>query len=298
MFPVYPLLCFNAAVTLYLIRGWLERAYIKVTASPYQASRSSLFSLFTFSAMIVATLISVGRILALWHYYHAPLDVTFDFQNVELPRVLNATGLLQPKVVPDDGNSKYYSSSKYDAEAPIELNNLPLLGGISLCIGKEWYRYPGHYLIPTGVNVHFIKSEVSHLLPGPFPPSVGAVPLWPWDGTRVIPDTGLNDKNEEVMSRYVDVSQCDYLFDSDFPLRPVPKHEPRYAIESEIWDRVSCHQFLDTANSGKLSRLLWYPSPIREQIAQVDGGNNFGEFCILRNKARAAERESKKYTAP
>jgi alpha-1,2-mannosyltransferase len=38
MFPAYPLLCFNAAVTLYLMRGWLEVAFIKVTNSPYRAS--------------------------------------------------------------------------------------------------------------------------------------------------------------------------------------------------------------------------------------------------------------------
>lgn len=38
MFPIYPLLCFNAAVALYLMRGWLEAAYVKVTHSPYRVS--------------------------------------------------------------------------------------------------------------------------------------------------------------------------------------------------------------------------------------------------------------------
>ena len=36
MFPAYPLLCFNAAVTLYLIRGWQETLFIKLTNSPYR----------------------------------------------------------------------------------------------------------------------------------------------------------------------------------------------------------------------------------------------------------------------
>lgn len=36
MFPAYPLLCFNAAITLYLMRGWLEVIFVKVTKSPYQ----------------------------------------------------------------------------------------------------------------------------------------------------------------------------------------------------------------------------------------------------------------------
>jgi hypothetical protein len=38
MFPAYTLLCFNAAVAVYLIRGWFEVAYIRFTGSPYKAS--------------------------------------------------------------------------------------------------------------------------------------------------------------------------------------------------------------------------------------------------------------------
>jgi alpha-1,2-mannosyltransferase len=36
MYPIYTLMCFNAASTLYLIRGWIEVVFIKVTKSPYQ----------------------------------------------------------------------------------------------------------------------------------------------------------------------------------------------------------------------------------------------------------------------
>jgi alpha-1,2-mannosyltransferase len=36
MYPAYPLVCFNAAVTLYLVRGWMETAYVKATNSPYR----------------------------------------------------------------------------------------------------------------------------------------------------------------------------------------------------------------------------------------------------------------------
>lgn len=39
MFPAYPLICFNAAVTLYLMRGWMETAYV-AKVSPYAVSDS------------------------------------------------------------------------------------------------------------------------------------------------------------------------------------------------------------------------------------------------------------------
>lgn len=40
MFPAYSLLAFNAAVTVYLLRGMVETAYIKVTKSPYRVRSS------------------------------------------------------------------------------------------------------------------------------------------------------------------------------------------------------------------------------------------------------------------
>jgi alpha-1,2-mannosyltransferase len=38
MFPIYTILVFNAAVTLYLVRGWFEVVYIRTTASQYKVS--------------------------------------------------------------------------------------------------------------------------------------------------------------------------------------------------------------------------------------------------------------------
>jgi alpha-1,2-mannosyltransferase len=40
-FPAYPLLCFNGAVTVYLMKGWAEAYYIHLTKSPYEVSYSS-----------------------------------------------------------------------------------------------------------------------------------------------------------------------------------------------------------------------------------------------------------------
>ena len=38
-FPIYPLLCFNAAVGVYFVKGWLENAYVKATKSPWRVSK-------------------------------------------------------------------------------------------------------------------------------------------------------------------------------------------------------------------------------------------------------------------
>jgi len=47
LYPIYPLICFNAGTSLYLVRGWIERIYIKATNSPYRVSEN--IKIFTYS---------------------------------------------------------------------------------------------------------------------------------------------------------------------------------------------------------------------------------------------------------
>ena len=111
MFSAYLLLCFNAAVALYLMRGWLNRSCFRqshelqgvikkysfvlalISLQP-QASQSLLFRNFTFSVVVTSALIPISRILALWHYYHAPLTLALNFQYNEIPFLLKVAGLL------------------------------------------------------------------------------------------------------------------------------------------------------------------------------------------------------------
>ncbi|KAH7916464.1 glycosyltransferase family 22 protein [Hygrophoropsis aurantiaca] len=273
MFPAYPLICFNAAVTLYLLRGWMEVAYISVTKSSYQASRSIMFSTMTILVIVTAGLISISRTLALWHYYHAPLSTFARFEAHELPRLLNVTGLL-PLQPPGMEESEKPSIDL----SPIKEFDL------RVCLGKEWHRFPGHYLVPDGIRVDFVKSEFDGMLPAHF--EARAVDSW-WDrsGTRKTP-ARLNDLNKEVPEYYVPVETCDYLVDLDFPQHPVSSiHEPRYAIDEKTWDRVLCLPFLDAAHSPLLTRTLWIPSHTWENM------NHYGDYCMLRNKAKVGAKE-------
>lgn len=212
MFPAYPLLCFNAAVTLYLVRGWMEVAFIKVTKSPYQvsdltllgcspvnsslyniqASRTLLFRNFTLSLVVGTSFLSLCRIRAMWVYYHAPLSVVSVFESTELPQLLNSTGLLPvfPPGTPED------EIPAIDL-APVKHFDL------TLCLGKEWHRFPGHYLVPTGIRVGFIKSDFRGQLPRHFEETHGNSATW-WlrPGTRYVP-ADVNDLNREDSSRYV-----------------------------------------------------------------------------------------------
>ena len=75
--------------------------------------------------------------------------------------------------------------------------------GLRLCVGKEWHRFQGHFLVPDGVRVDWIKSEFDGMLPGHFVETAreGGL-LERAKGTRVVP-ADLNDLNKEAPSFYV-----------------------------------------------------------------------------------------------
>ncbi|TFL03571.1 glycosyltransferase family 22 protein [Pterulicium gracile] len=275
MYPAYPLLAFNAATTIYLIRGWMEVAFLSVTKSPYRTSKTPLFRLFTSSILISMSLLSLSRIIALYINYHAPLSLTHTFEYTEIPLLLNSTGLLHlpPGSSPSDLGKGY----QIDITPVEEL-------GLRVCVAKEWYRFPGHFLIPTGVRVDFVKSEFEGMLPRHFEEGgeMGGRFGWPRMGTRVMPKD-LNDLNREDKSHYVPIESCDYLFDLDFPQHPVSSAlEPRFINDKNTWEPVECLPFLDARHSPLLTRVLWMPGETWRNM-QV-----FGDYCLLRNTASVA----------
>jgi alpha-1,2-mannosyltransferase len=122
-----------------------------------QASQTTIFGNFTFSVVVATSVISISRIFALWHYYHAPMMVSLDFQMTELSRLLNDTGFLPV----------YPPTTREEEKTAIDFSPLKEFN-LTVCLGKEWHRFTGHYLIPNGIRVDFIKSEFDGMLPRHF----------------------------------------------------------------------------------------------------------------------------------
>jgi len=242
--------------------------------------------------------LSISRIIALYSYYHAPLKVVHDFEVEILPKLLNSTGHIY---LP----SHHPHYEKGEVQPQYDLKHLKDFG-LRLCVGKEWHRFPGSYLIPEGIRVDWIKSEFSGLIPGRFEENVPrASRFWLRDGTRNVP-SGMNDMNREELDHLVslcanrcapplllrrncadgcdiyqvDISTCDYLIDLDFPQNPSSTpFEPRYAVDP-AWQRLACAPFLDARNSPAITRILWLPSESWQR------GNEYGDYCLLGNRER------------
>ncbi|EEC08337.1 glycosyltransferase, putative [Ixodes scapularis] len=126
----------------------------------------------------------------------------------------------------------------------------PLAGdgrATTLCLGKEWYRFPSSFFLPENWQLAFLESEFRGQLPKPFAQGPHATRLVPRD---------MNDQNREERSRYVQASQCDYLVDTDGP--DVTEREPNYSASPD-WEVVSSIKFLDSKRSSLYGRVFYIP---------------------------------------
>ena len=71
-------------------------------------------------------------------------------------------------------------------------NASPAQQNLTVCMGKEWYRFPSSYHLPNQMQAKFIKSVFNGLLPGEFAKDSEASG-WLY-GARAIPK-GMNDRN-------------------------------------------------------------------------------------------------------
>ena len=166
--------------------------------------------------------------------------------------------------------------------------------GDTVCLGKEWYRFPGHYHLPNGVKGKFIKSAFDGLLPGEFSTAGTGFGIWP--GTWLAPP-GMNDQNIEDPGKYVSshhvtirsitnifqtsIDHCHFLVDSSFPGTKPAINEPDYIADQQNFDRIKCVDFLDPVRTHWLARMLWIPDleVIPEQYRR-----QWGQYCLLRQK--------------
>jgi len=152
--------------------------------------------------------------------------------------------------------------------------------GDTVCLGKEWYRFPSHYLLPEGVKAKFIKSEFDGLLPGEFQQGVSAEGTDKFAGAWLAP-TGMNDENREDPGKYTSIKECTFIVDSNLPTTVATPLEPNYIADTEHWERVKCLPFMDSSATGLVGRLVWVPDlpMIPQKYKRV-----YGDYCLLRRR--------------
>ncbi|CAG8714776.1 6466_t:CDS:2, partial [Funneliformis mosseae] len=278
LFVIYPLICLNSAVALFLIRGWFDRTLVFLSDGhlPYSRARRYCMKLLTTFIIVICGTISFAHIAALYFHYGAPMTIYKHFYYVEIPSQIAARQL------------------------QVDLLNNP----INLCIGKEWYRFPSHYFLPEGVRLRFLKSDFNRQLPKYFlertyVDSNNKTKLSAErEGTWTIQE-GFNNYNLEEVDRY-----CDYIIDLEMDYtRTVSDnaHEESYITQTDQWSEVICRPFLDAENSNSITRAFYLPPIAWQKLKQFIsylparltnnsvtfntlGNLKWGDYCLLRRK--------------
>ncbi|RMX59413.1 hypothetical protein pdam_00013024 [Pocillopora damicornis] len=211
LFPIYPFFCLFGAVTLTNSQKLFHGLFFSGSRHHYSASSTW----FAVSASVVFSVLSLSRSSALYYGYHAPMDLFIELNHM---------------------------SSKL--EEP-----LPQGKQINLCVGKEWYRFPSSFFLPSERwHLQFIRSEFRGQLPKPYADGRNA--------TKIIP-TYMNDMNEEEPSRYMSISKCDFLVDLETERET--ELEPNFVKRTKDWEVVLQKPFLDAERSHRLFRAFYIP---------------------------------------
>lgn len=192
LFVAYPLICLNASIALFLVRGWIHRA-TGLFGAPV-STRLYIVKYSTALFLLIATMLSFSRIVAQIKYYGAPKQVYTALWNRH----------------PDDRTLHFdYLNEDYRYDSTI--------GEKILCVGKEWYRFPSSYFLPNDVRLGIIKSDFDGLLPKPFEEDLEVIEYedassgkiisqkvrrYKFNGSNVI-QPGFNNLNKEDASAYV-----------------------------------------------------------------------------------------------
>lgn len=156
MYPAYPALALNAAMSLHILLAAFGNSDSKTLVGKIPAKlKLALVS----SLMLASVDLGAARIYGIISAYSAPTKIYESLQNGTVGAA-----------------------------------------GDSVCLGKEWYRFPSQYHLPRNMRAKFVKSEFDGLLPGEF--SEANTGFGFWSGAWLTP-SGMNDQNIEDLAKYV-----------------------------------------------------------------------------------------------
>ena len=150
--------------------------------------------------------------------------------------------------------------------------------GETVCLGKEWHRFPSSYFLPNGMRAKFVKSAFDGLLPGEF--NEAKIGFGFFSGTWLVPP-GMNDQNIADVTKLTDIAHCSFLVDSTFPGSADSKLEPNYSLDEKTWEKLQCRAFLDVARTSTLARIFWVPDVVWVPEAYR---RHWGSYCLLRRR--------------
>ncbi|KAJ1730200.1 mannosyltransferase [Coemansia sp. Benny D160-2] len=278
---VYPHMCFNAAVALALAQrlcAWtMVRAGIGAPTRTRVAARLGRLGV---GVLALSAAVGVLRMAALASYYGAPVrafallhDADAKAGNGFLPLGPTVKALWSGGGAADTGGS----------------GSPPATTTAVVCMGKDWYRFPSSYWLPSNHRLEYIPTRFfdGHL-PGDFLPtsesgsvraSTSAARADFNAQNRWEPRHALSDNSTRTIARV-----CDAVVDAEYPGRGSDSHAVSDLLDPARWRRVGCVPMLDQERTPLLGRVVYIP---RLVLRALGVRQQWGSMCVYRKEQPA-----------
>ncbi|KAI9756423.1 MAG: hypothetical protein M4579_003845 [Chaenotheca gracillima] len=250
MYPCYPALALNAAMSLHIILSAFGSADPRSLVGKIPAQlKFALVSLVMLASINVGILRTLGVVTA----YSAPLQV---HQALQDPALAATTGNVcygkewyrfpSSYFLPEGMRAKFVKSA-FSGLLPGEFSE----ASIGFGVWPTW-------LIPSGMNDENIEDLSKYVC---------------------TPTAKLGKAN----TAQTDLSHCSFLVDSYFPGAEHSALEPNHIQDTKTWDQIACVDFLDASRTGLLGRMLWIPDL---DLVPERFRRHWGQYCLLGRKTR------------
>eukprot|EP00299_Pterocystis_sp_00344_P018418 c9194_g1_i1.p1 GENE.c9194_g1_i1~~c9194_g1_i1.p1 ORF type:complete len:576 (-),score=115.41 c9194_g1_i1:20-1726(-) len=119
-------------------------------------------------------------------------------------------------------------------------------GDVTVCVSKEWYRFPSSFFLPSAqVHFRYVQSDFTGQLPQPYSAHANATQVH---------HRYFNDRNQGDPTLFTPISECDYFVDFE----PTNQVEPKLS-EQLSWRVLFNQNFLDASRSPSLYRAFYIP---------------------------------------
>ena len=234
LFPVYPMLCFGAAVVIDELTGMIIYL-LELLASngPMPSGRKNKVKLSMGLVLLApSAIVSTSRSMALHHYYHAPLKTYRDLFN-------------HAAMTPESDDASY------------------------VCTAGEWYRYPSSFFLPPTYKLGFLKSSFSGQLPQPFTVHGSkAESLNVQSGNFNDANTEEMDRYVEISDCMYVVELV--ASSANASAKEIPEGLQYMEADEGSWKLLSSHKYLDSEGTPLVNRILYLPWRNKARYSQYN----------------------------
>ncbi|PVU92208.1 hypothetical protein BB559_003793 [Furculomyces boomerangus] len=311
MYPLYPLLCLNAAVSFETMRIMTNHVFYIVGANEIVKRSIQGAHYFTIFILAISSSLSVLRMIAISNNYSSatkiyqsiPRPITYGRNSAnESSGPLNIGPSLRSYVLQMIKWNK--DGDDLGTESPTGKSNGNLLK--TVCVGKDWYRFPSHFMLPNDYKLVFLLSKFDGLLPGDFKPMVNSSLVSSTSATVENANCINQFEPRNILSTKEPELYCDYLIDIDFSEKKdlerahyeldnngkgatdIEDREPNYRLDVEKWRTVKCLPFLNSAKAPIYVRTFYLHGKAAWVLNKIFGREKeyWGEVCLLKSEKK------------